>query len=455
MHLFFRLIENLALLREHAIVNYDEDNNSKGIKFDDQVIRIHSLTQIFLESHQTHQDVDEQLEKIAGVFIKDLETCRDAALLQDGKMWINHFYKICDDKINDDKKAIFLKWFVVGNHQQLLHDLFLTRGNLSKLLDYFEYICDQQKKLLGEKDPVFLKTKFHLANILLDNHQIEKSLEIIEDTMKLQLEIFDHLHMDYLNSKSILACLKQIMYEKQVSSELQEPESFKMYEEIRESLIETNNKDSYLYNRTLINIAAYFEFINLQDKAIPLLKEVVHVLSTSSGRLFFIAKHMLAECYRQIMNSETSIKLYNEVLDESYKTLGPVHMTYLKIKHGLAIFYRTNSEFQTSFNLYEEILEVELKNHGETHEAYLNTKKDLAYCHKNAGNLNKSIQLYEEILKTEFDTLGPNHKTYLRTKEELSLCYKNAGDKKRGQKLFREVLNQYYNDVPVNKKKKL
>ena len=221
----------MTSLRDSAIINFDA-NNSNEVAFNDQIIRIHSLTQGFLESHQTSQDVSQQLEKIAGVFIQDLETCRDNALPQNGKMWMNHFNKICEF---DSKKAILLSCFVVEEHQHFLHDLFLTRGNHLKLQEYFEYICEHQRKLLGENDSVFLRTRSRLAEILFETSQKEKSLVIIKDTMKLQLEVVGPLHIDYLFSKSILAFLTDDY-----------SECYRMCMELKDSLNKTNNKHSIL-----------------------------------------------------------------------------------------------------------------------------------------------------------------------------------------------------------------
>ena len=111
-----------------------------------------------------------------------------------------------------------------------------------KLQEHFEYICEYQRKLLGENDSVFLRTRSRLAEILFETNQKEKSLVIIKDTMKSQLEVVGPSHIDYLYSKSILASLTEDY-----------SECYEIFMELKYSLNKTFTKHSILYQKTLIN----------------------------------------------------------------------------------------------------------------------------------------------------------------------------------------------------------
>ena len=63
----------------------------------------------------------------------------------------------------------------------LIRAFFFARGNHSKLSELFQYICEQQKQKYGEKHPVYLETRRHLARCFYMNLQKKRGLEIIEE----------------------------------------------------------------------------------------------------------------------------------------------------------------------------------------------------------------------------------------------------------------------------------
>ncbi|MEO0686838.1 MAG: NB-ARC domain-containing protein, partial [Cyanobacteria bacterium J06649_11] len=120
-----RLNSALTLLRKYAIVNYEI--NSKA-EYNHQMIRIHSLAQLFLQSNQNVQEVSKNLEKITSAFIEDLRMCNKLYKPRDGKLWLNHFYKIYE---NNKWKKCLLNSFIY--EQVLLEHFMESKGNYTKL----------------------------------------------------------------------------------------------------------------------------------------------------------------------------------------------------------------------------------------------------------------------------------------------------------------------------------
>ena len=65
-----KLNNALTFLRKYSIVNYETNST---IAYNQQLIRIHSLAQLFLQSIQTDQEIVRNLIKISSVFIEDLD----------------------------------------------------------------------------------------------------------------------------------------------------------------------------------------------------------------------------------------------------------------------------------------------------------------------------------------------------------------------------------------------
>ena len=411
------LNKTLTLLRKYSIVNFDTNIND-GVAFNNQVIRIHSLAQSFiLESNKTKEYISKQLKKIADIFIKDIEASKETAKVQDGRLWLNHFYKICE---NDFKKSKILKFFVDVLDLELLRDLFLSNENHDKLSELSRYICEDQKQIHGEMHPVYLKTRYFLAWCLKRIGQREEALKIIEETVNLQLKIIGSLDIEFLKSKNLLAeCLMEGKVD-EIDKALQ------IFKEIKEPL---NEKGHELCKDTLQNIAQCFINKNEHITAIELLKEVEEVRFKTLGATherYLDTKHQIAFCYSQTNDYEAAIPLYKKVEEVQFETLGPTHEKYLTTKFNLAKCYLFKKDYEPAIPLLKKVQEVQLEALGPTHEKYLTTKHDLAFCYLGKKYYEEAIRMFKEVEEVRLEALGPTHKDYLTTKHILAVCYREA-----------------------------
>ena len=133
----YQLNEILSLLEKYSIIQTNDGNFS----FDDQSIRVHQLTQIFMETKCNEENKSSAtLEKIADVMIGDMEYCDRNNKIMDGKHWLKHFYHI---QSFDSHETNFLLCF--KNNQNLLSKLYKTNGNMNGLLKALENISEHLK----------------------------------------------------------------------------------------------------------------------------------------------------------------------------------------------------------------------------------------------------------------------------------------------------------------------
>ena len=192
-----RLNSALTLLRKYAIVNYEI--NSKA-EYNHQMIRIHSLAQLFLQSNQNVQEVSKNLEKITSAFIEDLRMCNKLYKPRDGKLWLNHFYKIYE---NNKWKKCLLNSFIY--EQMLLEHFMESKGNYTKLLEIYEYIINH---IIDVNHPEYLTTKHNMASCHQKMNNDEKALQLYQEVEEAQLKTLGTSHADYIRTKHNLAiCL--------------------------------------------------------------------------------------------------------------------------------------------------------------------------------------------------------------------------------------------------------
>ena len=192
-----KLNDALTLLRKYSIVNYETNSN---VEYNQQPIRIHSLTQLFLLSNQKEPEVSKNLEKIANALIQDLRQCRKFNKPRDGKLWLNHFYKIYENKV---MKPILLYSFI--DKQNLLLDFMEFKGNYIMFLEIFEYM------LSNLTDIDYLKTKHNMANCHMKMKNLEKALQLYQEVEEVRFKTIGPNHMDYLSTKHNMAiCLKRM-----------------------------------------------------------------------------------------------------------------------------------------------------------------------------------------------------------------------------------------------------
>ena len=427
----YKLNKILTLLRKYSIVNFEEIGRNLNVSFTEQVIRIHSLTQTFIESNQTRKIFSEQLEKIANIFITDLEDCEALKKLQNGKLWLNHFNKIIE---TDSKKSIILNCFI--DKQQLIKNLFMTIGiNYTNYFHICQYISEYQKQKHGEKHPAYLKAVYHFSISLCLLDKEREAFNIIKCNADSQHAINGPLDIDFLKSKSLLGyCFQNLE---------NSDEALRIYKEVEEAQLKTLGPTHRDYLTTKHNLAQCFQSMENYEEALRIYKEVEEAVLETLGpthRDYLATKHNLAHCFQSMENNEEAVRIYKEVEEARLKTLGPTHRDYLTTKHYLAHCFQSMENYEEALRIYKEVEEAQLKTLGPTHRDYLMTKHNLAQCFQSMENYDEALRIYEEVEEAQLKMLGPTHRKYLTTKHNLAQCFQSMENYKEAVRICQQIL---------------
>ena len=128
-----------------------------------------------------------------------------------------------------------------------------------------------------------------------------------------------------------------------------------------------------------------------------------------------------------VFSREDSIELYEQVLAERERVLGPDHPDTLTIRNNLAGAYYSVGRFGEAIELYEQVLADRVRVLGPDHPDTLTVRNNLAGAYKSAGRLAEAVELFERVLADRVRVLGPDHPDTLTTRNNLAGAYYFAG----------------------------
>ena len=141
-----------------------------------------------------------------------------------------------------------------------------------------------------------------------------------------------------------------------------------------------------------------------------------------------------------VFSREDSIELYEQVLAERERVLGPDHPDTLTIRNNLAGAYYSVGRFGEAIELYEQVLADRVRVLGPDHPDTLTVRNNLAGAYKSAGRLAEAVELFERVLADRVRVLGPDHPDTLTTRNNLAGAYYFAGRFGEAIELFERVL---------------
>ena len=128
-----------------------------------------------------------------------------------------------------------------------------------------------------------------------------------------------------------------------------------------------------------------------------------------------------------VFSREDSIELYEQVLAERERVLGPDHPDTLTIRNNLAGAYYSVGRFGEAIELYEQVLADRVRVLGPDHPDTLTVRNNLAGAYKSAGRLAEAVELFERVLADRVRVLGPDHPDTLAARNNLAGAYYSVG----------------------------
>ena len=121
------------------------------------------------------------------------------------------------------------------------------------------------------------------------------------------------------------------------------------------------------------------------------------------------SRNNLAYAYESAGRLKEAIVMLGGALADSLRVLGPDHPGTFIVRNNLAYAYESAGRLEEAIALYEEVLAVRMRILGSDHPHTLNSRNNLAGAYEGAGRLDDAIALYEEVLADSTRVLGPNH----------------------------------------------
>ena len=141
-----------------------------------------------------------------------------------------------------------------------------------------------------------------------------------------------------------------------------------------------------------------------------------------------------------VFSREDSIELYEQVLADRVRVLGPDHPDTLTVRNNLAGAYKSAGRLAEAVELFERVLADRVRVLGPDHPDTLTTRNNLAFAYHSAGRFDEAIELYERVLAEQERVLGPDHPGTLTTRNSLAGAYEDVGRFGEAIELFERVL---------------
>jgi len=201
------------------------------------------------------------------------------------------------------------------------------------------------------------------------------------------------------------------------------------------------------------------EYINAQDAHRRTLQEKQTILShlntalendkaclvqgTRLGELFLRNPAIsFAEFFQDQGRYAEAETLYNQVLTECEKQLGPEHPDTLRTVGNLAIVYRNQGRYGEAETLYKQVLTGQETQLGPKHPDTLRTVGNLAIIYRNQGRYGEAETLYNQVLTECEKQLGPEHPDILQAVVNLAIVYRNQRRYEEAETLYKRALTE-------------
>ena len=152
------------------------------------------------------------------------------------------------------------------------------------------------------------------------------------------------------------------------------------------------------------------------------------------------SRNNLAYAYESAGRLEEAIALYEQVLADRTRVLGPDHPDTLSSRNNLADAYESAGRLEEAIVMLGGALADSLRVLGPDHPGTFIVRNNLAYAYESAGRLEEAIALYEEVLAVRMRILGSDHPHTLNSRNNLAGAYEGAGRLDDAIALYEEVL---------------
>ncbi|XP_075771501.1 kinesin light chain 3 isoform X2 [Pelodiscus sinensis] len=195
--------------------------------------------------------------------------------------------------------------------------------------------------------------------------------------------------------------------------------------------------------RTLHNLVIQYAAQGRYEVAVPLCKQALEDLETSSGHGHpdvATMLNILAQVYRDQNKYKEATELLNEALDIREQALGAEHPAVAATLNNLAVLYGKRGKYEEAEPLCKRALEIREKILGPMHADVARQLNNLALLCQNQGKFEETESYYVRALHIYQSQLGPRDPSVAKTKTNLAASYLKQGKYQQAEELYEEIL---------------
>ncbi|WP_218929194.1 tetratricopeptide repeat protein, partial [Actinomyces bowdenii] len=153
-----------------------------------------------------------------------------------------------------------------------------------------------------------------------------------------------------------------------------------------------------------------------------------------------VSRNNLAGAYVPVGDLKRAVPLYEQTLADRERVLGADHPDTLVSRNNLAGAYESVGDLGRAIPLYEQTLADCERVLGADHPDTLVSRNNLAGAYRSVGDLGRAVPLYEQTLADRQRVLGADHPSTLVSRNNLAYAYRSVGDLGRAIPLYEQTL---------------
>jgi tetratricopeptide (TPR) repeat protein len=163
-------------------------------------------------------------------------------------------------------------------------------------------------------------------------------------------------------------------------------------------------------------------------------------INNQSIKIIFDMTKRLARVLRNNYQLESSVSLYQWILERQYKILGKKHVDTLEVVHDMASAYERQCKHDDALECYRRALAGFEKALGRDHQYTLTTVNNMALVFMNQGKYDDALEWFQRALVGREKALGKDHPSTLGTVINMANVFLNQGMYDDALEWFRRTL---------------
>ena len=308
-------------------------------------------------------------------------------------------------------------------------------GRLDEAITLYEQNLDDRTRILGPHRPNTLISRNNLAGAYQDAGRLDDAITLHEQNLRDFEDTLGPNHPHTLGSRNNLAdAYKE-------AGRLDE--AIALLEQALNHctcILEPNHPHT-LGTRNLLRDT--YVAAGRLDEAITLHRQnLINRTFSPNPNTLTVSKKLAREYLRSRMFQEATT-VYEQVLEDSTRILGPDHPETLASLDNLAYTYQATGRLNEAITLFQQNLKNRTRILGPNQPATLTTRHNLASACQDAGRLNDAVTLHQQNLIDRIRVLGRNHRSTRVSRNALAYAFQKAGKLGEAIALYEEVLEDY------------